>query len=85
MNLTSIFALFALLLLGSTRLHAAMLLRVLHAPLKFFHVNPTGRILNRFARDMSMQDGELPFVTIDVLGVEHELHVLIGAQLLCAL
>ena len=74
MNVTSIFALFALLLLGSTRIHTEMMHRVLHAPLKFFHVNPAGRILNRFARDMNMQDEELPFVTIDVLAVDQRLY-----------
>ena len=81
MNLTGVFALIFLLLLGSTRLHRQMIHRVLHAPLKFFHVNPTGRILNRFTRDMSMQDEELLFVFTDLLAVidralDHGAHVL---------
>ena len=33
---------------ASTRMHDAMLGRLLRAPLAFFHTNPTGRILNRF-------------------------------------
>ena len=69
MNLTGVFALVFLLLFGSTRLHGEMMHRVLHAPLKFFHVNPTGRILNRFTRDTSMQDEELPFIVADLLVV----------------
>ena len=69
MNLTSVLALFYLLLLGSTCLHSKMLHRVLHAPLKFFHVNPAGRILNRFARDMYVQDVQLPAVAVDLLMV----------------
>jgi ATP-binding cassette subfamily C (CFTR/MRP) protein 4 len=36
---------------ASTRLHSSMLLRVLRAPLAFFHTNPAGRVLNRFSND----------------------------------
>ena len=68
-SVISILILFALFVLGSTRLHQRMIRRVLHAPLQFFHTNPTGRILNRFAKDVGLQDEELPFTAIDVLGV----------------
>ena len=33
---------------AATRMHDAMLARLLRAPLAFFHTSPTGRILNRF-------------------------------------
>jgi ATP-binding cassette subfamily C (CFTR/MRP) protein 4 len=36
---------------AATRLHNSMLLRVLRAPLAFFHTNPAGRVLNRFSND----------------------------------
>lgn len=40
---------------------------VLHAPLAFFHTNPAGRILNRFGRDLSLQDDQLPMTAFDAL------------------
>lgn len=38
-------------MVASTRMHNGMLLRVLRAPLAFFHTNPAGRVLNRFSND----------------------------------
>eukprot|EP00210_Caulerpa_lentillifera_P007441 g7111.t1 len=67
------FSIFILLVHGSTQLHGAMVKRVLHAPLKFFHMNPTGRILNRFSKDLGMQDEELPLITADVLIISTQL------------
>lgn len=63
---TAVFSIFHLLVHGSTQLHKAMVKCVLHAPLRFFHMNPTGRILNRFSKDLGMQDDELPILTADV-------------------
>ena len=68
-NVISVVALFVMLLRGSTRLHGRMLKSVLHSPLKFFHTNPTGRILNRFSKDMGMQDEDLPWVSVEVITV----------------
>ena len=54
-------ALFLNALVNSTnRLHDSMLSAVLKAPVKFFDTNPVGRILNRFARDISIMDELLP-------------------------
>jgi ABC transporter transmembrane region len=41
--------------------------RVLHAPLRFFHTNPTGRIVNRFAKDQGIVDEWLPQVLFDAM------------------
>ena len=41
--------------------------RVLHAPLQFFHTNPTGRIVNRFAKDQGIVDEWLPQVLFDAM------------------
>ena len=68
-HIISVLALFTMLLLGSTRLHRKMLKTVLHSPLKFFHTNPTGRILNRFSKDMGMQDEELPWIAAEITTV----------------
>ncbi|KAI4303732.1 hypothetical protein MLD38_039329 [Melastoma candidum] len=37
---------------AAKRLHDAMLHCILRAPMLFFHTNPTGRIINRFAKDL---------------------------------
>ena len=54
-------------LVASTSLHEKSLARVLHAPLSFYHTNPTGRILNRFSRDLGAVDEQLPKVAFDAL------------------
>lgn len=40
-------------LYAAKRLHDAMLGSILRAPMVFFHTNPIGRIINRFAKDLS--------------------------------
>ncbi|XP_044496374.1 ABC transporter C family member 12-like isoform X2 [Mangifera indica] len=37
---------------AARRLHDAMLNAILRAPMLFFHTNPTGRVINRFAKDV---------------------------------
>ncbi|KAI4371833.1 hypothetical protein MLD38_010136 [Melastoma candidum] len=39
-------------LYAAKRLHEAMLHSILRAPMVFFHTNPLGRIINRFAKDL---------------------------------
>lgn len=39
-------------LYAARRLHDAMLSSILRAPMLFFHTNPLGRIINRFAKDL---------------------------------
>ena len=69
LHLAGSFAVFILLILGSTRLHGQMIQRLMRAPLAFFHVTPTGRIINGFSRDLGQQDEELPFIFANVLFV----------------
>lgn len=49
------------MLKNNTKLHFKMLKSVLRAPLSFFHVNPSGRILNRFSKDQGVMDFSLRF------------------------
>ncbi|KAK4782038.1 hypothetical protein SAY86_016140 [Trapa natans] len=37
---------------AARRLHDSMLHAILRAPMLFFHTNPTGRVINRFAKDL---------------------------------
>ncbi len=48
LGLARSFWFFAVSVNASTRVHNAMVSRVLRAPLEFFHTNPAGRVLNRY-------------------------------------
>jgi ABC-type multidrug transport system fused ATPase/permease subunit len=48
-------------LLAAERLHAGMLTSLLHAPVRFFHSTPSGRVTNRLTKDTSDIDRNLAF------------------------
>uniref|UniRef100_A0A0U9HZ93 Putative ABCC protein n=1 Tax=Chrysomela populi TaxID=154003 RepID=A0A0U9HZ93_CHRPP len=52
---------------ASKGLHNKMFSNVLKAPMRFFNTNPSGRILNRFSRDIGAVDEILPKATIDAI------------------
>ncbi|XP_014088878.3 probable multidrug resistance-associated protein lethal(2)03659 isoform X1 [Bactrocera oleae] len=54
-------------MLSSTELHNAMYRGITRAAMYFFHTNPSGRILNRFAKDLGQVDELLPWVMMDVI------------------
>jgi ATP-binding cassette subfamily C (CFTR/MRP) protein 4 len=56
---------FWMLLNASRWAFRAMLHAILLAPIQFFHVNPHGRILNRFSKDQSNVDELLPMTFFD--------------------
>lgn len=49
----------------SQRLHDFMFSSIIAAPMRFFDTNPSGRILNRFAKDMGSVDEILPKIILD--------------------
>ncbi|KAJ0181224.1 hypothetical protein K1T71_003309 [Dendrolimus kikuchii] len=63
------FMFFSMAMLASTRLHNNMFSAITRAPMRFFHVNPSGRILNRFSKDMGAVDEVLPSALLDVLQI----------------
>ncbi|GBF93736.1 hypothetical protein Rsub_06068 [Raphidocelis subcapitata] len=60
---------FASSMRASTRMHNAMIARVLRAPLSFFHTTPVGRVLNRFSNDLGRVDDQLPLALFDALQI----------------
>uniref|UniRef100_A0A7N8XY73 ATP-binding cassette, sub-family C (CFTR/MRP), member 5 n=1 Tax=Mastacembelus armatus TaxID=205130 RepID=A0A7N8XY73_9TELE len=46
---------------ASSKLHDELFYKILRCPMKFFDTTPTGRILNRFSKDMDEVDTRLPF------------------------
>ncbi|XP_026483482.2 probable multidrug resistance-associated protein lethal(2)03659 [Vanessa tameamea] len=53
---------------ASVALHDNMFRGVTNAPMWFFHHNPSGRILNRFSKDMGQVDTLLPVALVDCVG-----------------
>lgn len=49
----------------SKGIHKKMFEAVVHSPLAFFNANPSGRILNRFSKDMGAVDEVLPKAMLD--------------------
>ena len=52
---------------SSSNLHLGMLTSLLTAPIRFFDVNPAGRILNRFAKDIGCMDEVLPYSLLETV------------------
>ncbi|XP_036142954.1 multidrug resistance-associated protein 4 isoform X2 [Monomorium pharaonis] len=52
---------------SSCNLHNTMFSNLLNAPMSFFNTNPSGRILNRFSKDMGTMDEMLPRVMLEAL------------------
>lgn len=53
----------------SIRLHDLMFECISLSPMSFFHLNPSGRILNRFSKDMGSVDELLPQAMLDCFQV----------------
>eukprot|EP01038_Epipyxis_sp_PR26KG_P011896 gene11896-15916_t len=58
---------FSYTLNASSNLHESCLWAVMRSPSLFFIANPTGRILNRFAKDQNQADESLPVTLFDFL------------------
>ncbi|CAG4963685.1 unnamed protein product [Parnassius apollo] len=59
------FLFFSLCMKSSIKLHDQMFDCISQSPMSFFHANPSGRILNRFSKDMGAVDELLPQAMLD--------------------
>ncbi|VVC88643.1 unnamed protein product, partial [Leptidea sinapis] len=60
---------FSLCMKSSIKLHDEMFECISLSPMSFFHANPSGRILNRFSKDMGAVDELLPQAMLDCFQV----------------
>ncbi|XP_063224295.1 probable multidrug resistance-associated protein lethal(2)03659 [Bacillus rossius redtenbacheri] len=65
----STFLFFSLCMRSSVNLHNRMFDTIIRLPMRFFNINPSGQILNRFSKDMGAIDEQLPLVLIDCIAI----------------
>lgn len=54
---------------ASIKLHNSMFMKVLNSNMRFFNNNPSGRILNKFSKDLGTIDETCPYVLMDTFQV----------------
>lgn len=54
---------------ASVNLHNIMFMKVLNSNMKFFNSHPSGRILNKFSKDLGTIDEVCPYVIMDTFQV----------------
>ncbi|XP_067315093.1 ATP-binding cassette sub-family C member 4-like [Pseudorasbora parva] len=60
---------FNALVRSAETLHSRMFNSILRTPVRFFDINPIGRILNRFSKDIGYLDSLLPWTFVDFIQV----------------
>lgn len=63
------FLYFSLSLKSSKNLHTNMFNSVSSTAIRFFDLNPLGRIINRFSKDVGLIDEKLPTVVLELMNV----------------
>ncbi|CRK89767.1 CLUMA_CG003444, isoform A [Clunio marinus] len=76
------FIFFAVCMRASKKLHDKSFSKLLHSPMTFFDTNPSGRILNRFSKDMGAVDELLPKAIVEAT---QNLLVMLGILILIAI
>ena len=61
MTFLGCYFLYATTLRASVKLHDRMTMTIVQSPVLFFDTNPSGRIMNRFSKDIGAMDDMLPF------------------------
>ncbi|XP_046428417.1 ATP-binding cassette sub-family C member 4-like [Neodiprion fabricii] len=54
---------------ASRNIHKSMFYNLLLAPMRFFNINPAGRVLNRFSKDVGAMDELLPKAILEALQI----------------
>lgn len=72
------FSFFSMCLKASRRIHNSLFNGIIHAKMHFFNTNTSGRIINRFSKDIIDIDTSLPITMYDSIAVSqpHELTVI---------
>lgn len=63
------FGFFKMAMFASRKLHKKMFHALLQTPMRFFDTNPSGRVLNRFSKDMGAIDEFLPRALMDAIQI----------------
>ncbi|XP_041822000.1 ATP-binding cassette sub-family C member 4-like isoform X1 [Chelmon rostratus] len=61
--------LFKVLVRCAQSLHNRMFNSILRTPVRFFDINPIGRVLNRFSKDIGQLDSNMPWTFVDFIQV----------------
>ncbi|CAG5933599.1 unnamed protein product, partial [Menidia menidia] len=61
--------LFNVLVRSAQSLHNSMFKAILRTPVRFFDINPIGRVLNRFSKDIGQLDANMPWTFVDFIQV----------------
>ncbi|XP_050968338.1 multidrug resistance-associated protein 4 [Labeo rohita] len=69
---------FNALVSSAETLHNRMFNSILRTPVRFFDINPIGRILNRFSKDIGQLDSLLPWTFVDFIQVFLQIIGVIG-------
>lgn len=69
------FAFFEMCLKASLHIHSALYKGVTETTMYFFNVNASGRVMNRFSKDIGLIDSSLPIVMIDSLYVRIDIQL----------
>ncbi|XP_025829254.1 multidrug resistance-associated protein 4-like [Agrilus planipennis] len=67
LSISSTFLFYWYCMKASKKLHHKMFSHIVYAKMIFFNLNPSGRILNRFSKDMGNIDEKLPDVLVDLI------------------
>jgi ATP-binding cassette subfamily C (CFTR/MRP) protein 4 len=60
---------FGICINSSKRMHKDMFNSVMSTPIRFFDLNPLGRIMNRFSKDINLLDETIPWCINDFMHV----------------